>query len=47
MNTTTLQERIERLEHVLGTLITWLGGSGLRPDEVTKLIAMLTKEKEP
>ena len=36
----TDKEKIERLEMVVGTLITWLTGS-LRPDEQQKLLEML------
>ena len=38
-------QRIDRIEHTLGTLITWLAYNGLRPDEAEKLLAML-KEAE-
>lgn len=34
-------ERIARLDHVVGTLISWLMLKGLRPGEVAELLAML------
>jgi hypothetical protein len=38
-------QRIERLEHVLGTLIVWLQGT-LATSHVQQLMDMLTKEPD-
>ena len=42
----TLDDRVDRLERVLGTLVCWLqlADGGLRPDEVQKLLRWLSGE---
>lgn len=40
------KDRIERLEIVLGALITWLRGNGLSGAEASELIKMLKVENE-
>ena len=43
--TMTDAQRIARLEHVVGTLVSWLVGGGLSVDEAKELHAMLTSER--
>ncbi len=38
-------DRIARLEHVLGTLINWIHGTALRPNDAATLLQMLESEK--